>query len=108
MTKKAREKHTTKMRAATVRPTARSEKHRGPERLLLLSLLLFMLAPAALAEEPRVRVETYPHWTVGDLAIYLMEFPGDGATYSSDTIRIRVAVWGVTRENPVKILLNGE
>ncbi|MFH2109885.1 MAG: hypothetical protein ABIJ47_01350 [Candidatus Bathyarchaeota archaeon] len=78
------------------------------KRILALSLLLFMLAPVALADEPRVRVETFPHWTAGDLAIYLMEFPGDGATYSSDTIRIRVAVWGTTKENPVKILLNGE
>lgn len=81
------------------------------KRLALAILALALCSTwsiGAYAEEPRVRVETYPHWTAGDLAIYLFDFPGDGATYSSDTIRVRVAVWGATEDNPVKILLGGE
>ncbi|MFH2109876.1 MAG: hypothetical protein ABIJ47_01305, partial [Candidatus Bathyarchaeota archaeon] len=82
------------------------------KRLALTILFFFMFCSTwsimAVAEEPTVKVETYPQWTAGDLALYLMDFPGDGATYSSDTIRIRVAVWGATPQNPVRILLNGE
>jgi len=76
---------------------------------LLLFFVFFMLCTrGAAADEPRVHVETYPQWTAGPLAIYLLDFPGDGATYSRDTIRIRVAVWGATEINPIQILLDGE
>ena len=77
--------------------------------LLALTLLAICFTwSTAAAEEPSVRVETYPQWTAGDLAIYLLDFPGDGVTYSSDTISIRVAVWGATENNPIIILLDGE
>jgi len=58
--------------------------------------------------EAKVRVETYPQWRSGDLALYIMDFPSDGGAYTQSSIRFRVAVWGATSEDPVVILLNGE
>jgi hypothetical protein len=57
--------------------------------------------------EPEVKVETQPQWTAGDLAIYILDLPMDGITLTQTSIRFRVAVWGATKNNPVKILLNG-
>jgi len=58
--------------------------------------------------EVKVRVETYPQWRNGDLALFIMDFPNEGVTYTQTSIRFRVAVWGATPEDPIVILLNGE
>jgi hypothetical protein len=58
--------------------------------------------------EAKIRVETYPQWRSGNLALYIMDFPQEGVTYTQSSIRFRVAVWGATPENPIVILLNGE
>ena len=58
--------------------------------------------------EAKVRVETYPQWRSGDLALFIMDFPQEGVTYTQTSIRFRVAVWGATPEDPIVILLNGE
>lgn len=82
----------------------------------LLVLVALVLVPCVFADEPQdslipepsVKVETYPHWKSGDLAIYIMDFPSDGGTYTQSSIRFRVAVWGASPEDPIVILLNGE
>jgi len=83
---------------------------------LLGAVLVALLAGVGLAQadgdtpltEPKVVVETYPQWREGDLAIFIMDFPQDGATYQRDSIRFRVAVWGATEDRPIVILLDGE
>jgi len=84
-------------------------------RLGLVGVLLVALAAGlALADgdtpvsEPKVVVETYPQWREGDLAIFIMDFPQDGATYQRNSIRFRVAVWGATEDRPIVIILDGE
>jgi len=76
--------------------------------LLALSIPAVVAADAEAPTEPTVVVETYPQWRAGDLALFILDFPQDGATYQRSTIRFRVAVWGATPENPVVILLDGE
>lgn len=81
--------------------------------LLLVALFLVPLVsadekPDSLLPEPSVKVETYPHWKSGDIALYIMDFPQDGHTYTQSSIKFRVAVWGATAEDPIVILLNGE
>jgi len=80
------------------------------KQTLLLPLLAIILlsSPLAHAEQPQTRIETYPQWTSGTLSIYILDFPQNEATYTSNTIKIRIAVWGATPENPVQIQLNGE
>jgi len=76
--------------------------------LLALPLTYAIAAEPEAPTEPKVLVETYPQWRAGDLALFILDFPQDGATYQRSTIRFRVAVWGATPENPVVILLDGE
>jgi len=81
---------------------------------LVWVLLVALAAGLALADgdtplaEPKVVVETYPQWREGDLAIFIMDFPQDGATYQRNSIRFRVAVWGATEDRPIVIILDGE
>ena len=81
-----------------------------PKIYLLIPLVITLLIHfnTASAVEPTTLIEKYPEWTSGTLSIYIIEFPKDQTTYQSDTIRIRVAVWGATEENPIKIQLNTE
>jgi hypothetical protein len=83
---------------------------------LALVLYLLLAVPTIYADEgtssvlpePTVRIETYPQWKSGDLALFIMDFPQEGVTYTQSSIRFRVAVWGATQEDPIVILLNGE
>ena len=83
---------------------------------LALFLVIFLTAPSmaygadsnSTIPEAKVRVETYPQWRSGDMALYIMDFPQEGVTYTQTSIRFRVAVWGASPEDPIVILLNGE
>jgi len=79
-----------------------------PIHLTPLILILLTLTTLANATELTTHVETYPQWTSGTLSIYILDFPQNEAIYTSNTIKIRIAVWGATPENPVQIQLNGE
>ena len=83
---------------------------------LALFLVIFNAAPGmahgadsnSTIPEAKIRVETYPQWRSGDLALFIMDFPQEGVTYTQTSIRFRVAVWGASPEDPIVILLNGE
>ena len=76
--------------------------------LLTPLILLLLLHPTNTSAETETYIETYPQWTSGTLSIYILDFPQNEATYTSETIKIRIAVWGATKDNPITIQLNGE
>ena len=79
-----------------------------PIHLTPLLIILLTATNTINATTPTTNIETYPQWTSGTLSIYILDFPQNEATYTSNTITIRIATWGATPENPVTIQLNGE
>ena len=82
-------------------------------RLFLVSLLItfFFSTVSGYAEptnELQVTVITRPEWVSGELAVYIHQFPLDGAELQQDTVSIRVSVWNADERHPVLIYLDGD
>ena len=83
------------------------------DRILLVSILFtfFFSTISVYAEpknDPQVTVITRPEWVSGDLAVYIHQFPIDGAELQQETITIMVSVWNADEKHPVFIYLDGD
>ena len=83
---------------------------KGIKLLLILTLAAtFSFIPMAwAADEPTVRIETLPRWQSATLNIYIFGMPQDGSEFESNSIVLRVAVWGASEDNPLIIQLDNE
>ena len=80
--------------------------------LCLVSLFMFFFSMttinAAPTNEPQITVITRPEWVSGELAVYVHQFPDDGAELQQETVTIMVSVWNADENHPVLIYLDGE